>query len=37
MTRDIQFVLNGKDVAITCDPLKRLLDVLRDDFGLFGT
>ena len=37
MTREIAFELNGKDVTITCDPLKRLLDVLRDDFGLFGT
>lgn len=37
MTREITFVLNGKDVTIMCDPLKRLLDVLRDDFGLFGT
>lgn len=37
MTREIRFILNGEEVAITCDPLKRLLDVLRDDFDLVGT
>ncbi len=37
MIREIQFTLNGEVVALTCDPLKRLLDVLREDFGLTGT
>jgi carbon-monoxide dehydrogenase small subunit len=37
MTREIRFILNGEEVSITCDPLKRLLDVLREDFNLFGT
>jgi aerobic-type carbon monoxide dehydrogenase small subunit (CoxS/CutS family) len=31
------FVLNGKRVRIQAHPLKRLLDVLRDDCGLTGT
>ena len=33
---NIAFSLNGKDVSIDVDPVKRLLDVLRDDFGLTG-
>ena len=37
MMREIRFILNSKEVSITCDPLKRLLDVLREDFGLTGT
>ena len=28
----ICFKLNGKEVSITTDPLRRLLDVLREDF-----
>ena len=32
----INFVLNGRDVSIDTDPLRRLLDVLREDFGLTG-
>lgn len=32
----IQFVLNGKSVAVTASPMQRLLDVLRHDFGLTG-
>lgn len=32
----IEFVLNGKVVVIQSDPLRRLLDVLREDFGLTG-
>ncbi len=32
----IQFVLNSKKVQVETDPLKRLLDVLRDDFNLKG-
>jgi len=30
----IKFILNGAAKEITSDPLCRLLDVLRDDFGL---
>ncbi len=37
MVREIQFRLNGKDVSVICDPLKRLLDVLREDLGMVGT
>ena len=33
---EIRFVLNEKEALIDTDPLKRLLDVLRDDFGLTG-
>lgn len=33
---EIRFVLNRKEVAIDTDPLRRLLDVLREDFGLTG-
>lgn len=33
----ICFRLNGKDVSVTTDPLRRLLDVLREDFSLVGT
>ena len=33
----IEFKLNGKPVAFDGDPLKRLLDVIRDDFGITGT
>lgn len=32
----IEFVLNGKKTAIMADPTKRLLDILRDDYGLTG-
>jgi len=32
----IRFVLNHKKVEIDVDPLKRLLDVLREDFALKG-
>lgn len=32
----IRFTLNGKEVSFDTDPLRRLLDVLREDFGLFG-
>ncbi len=32
----IEFVLNGKKTAIMDDPTKRLLDILRDDYGLTG-
>lgn len=36
MNKRITFVLNGKEVNIIADPLKRLLDVLREDFALTG-
>ena len=32
----IEFTLNGSPVSLTVDPLRRLLDVLREDFGLTG-
>ena len=37
MLSTIEFTLNGKKVGVTADPMKRLLDVLRGDFGLTGT
>ena len=36
METKICFKLNGKDVAITTDPLRRLIDVLREDFDCKG-
>lgn len=33
---EIRFVLNRKEVTIDTDPLRRLLDVLREDCGLTG-
>ena len=33
---EIKFVLNSEKVQIDRDPTMRLLDVLRDDFGLIG-
>ncbi len=30
------FILNGEEVSVEADPLKRLLDVLREDFEAFG-
>ena len=33
---EIRFILNKKEVVIDTDPLKRLLDVLREDFELTG-
>lgn len=32
----LSFKLNNKKVSIDVDPMKRLLDVLREDFGLLG-
>lgn len=32
----IEFILNGKDVVIEADPSSRLLDILRNHFGLTG-
>jgi len=34
MKRKIDFVLNGKKVSMELDPLRRLLDVLREDCTL---
>ncbi len=35
--KEITFTLNDKKVALTIDPIKRLIDVLREDFRLTGT
>ncbi len=32
----IQFILNDKPASVDAHPLARLLDVLRDEFGLYG-
>jgi carbon-monoxide dehydrogenase small subunit len=32
----IRFTLNNNPEAVDTDPMRRLLDVLRDDFGLSG-
>ncbi len=37
MTPPIRFTLNGRPAAVRVPPLKRLLDVLREDCGLTGT
>lgn len=37
MEKTIKFRLNNTPVSITTDPVRRLLDVLREDFGLTGT
>lgn len=34
---EISFTLNGIEVSCDVHPAKRLLDVLREDFGLTGT
>ncbi|MCK4956749.1 MAG: (2Fe-2S)-binding protein [Candidatus Cloacimonetes bacterium] len=34
---EIKFILNKKAVTIDVDPMKRLLDVLRENFGLMGS
>ncbi|MCR5442597.1 MAG: (2Fe-2S)-binding protein [Sphaerochaetaceae bacterium] len=36
METRLSFNLNGKDVTLNTDPLRRLIDVLREDFGLTG-
>lgn len=36
MENKIRFILNGQEVEINCSPLKRLIDVLREDFNLTG-
>jgi len=33
----VHFTLNGKKVDVDAHPMKRLLDVLREDCGLTGT
>lgn len=33
---EIKFVLNGEKVSLMTDPLRRLVDVLRDDCGCKG-
>ena len=37
MKTEINFILNGKKVNIEADPEIRLLDLLRNEFGLKGT
>lgn len=34
MNRSIDFNLNGRPVTAETDPVRRLIDVLREDFGL---
>ena len=34
---NITFTLNHKEVTLTIDPTKRLLDILRNHFDLFGS
>ncbi|MFH1352883.1 MAG: (2Fe-2S)-binding protein [bacterium] len=34
---EIKFEVNGKKVCLDVSPMKRLLDVLREDLGLTGT
>ncbi len=33
----MRLILNGKRATVDVHPMKRLLDVLREDFGLTGT
>lgn len=37
MEKEIKFILNHKEVVIITDPMRRLLDVLRENFKLKGT
>ncbi len=37
MDSKVHFKLNGAHVTVTADPLRRLIDVLRDDLGLTST
>jgi carbon-monoxide dehydrogenase small subunit len=37
MTRSITLTVNGRRHTVTGSPMKRLLDVLREDLGLTGT
>jgi aerobic-type carbon monoxide dehydrogenase small subunit (CoxS/CutS family) len=34
--KEIKFILNGNEVSVEVDPLKRLLDVLREDNKMTG-
>ncbi|MCD6417536.1 (2Fe-2S)-binding protein [bacterium] len=36
MHSEITFTLDGERVSVDCNPLRRLLDVLREDFNLVG-
>ena len=33
----VSFTLNGKQVSIDTPPERRVVDLLREDFGLIGT
>ena len=33
----LEFILNGEDVSVQSEEEKRLVDILRDNFKLFGT
>ena len=35
--RKVSFIVNGNPVSVETYPVKRLLDVLREDLGLHGT
>jgi carbon-monoxide dehydrogenase small subunit len=35
--QQIQFNVNGQQATVEAPPMKRLLDVLREDLGLTGT
>lgn len=37
MDMKINFKLNGEEISIITNPLKRLIDILRDDFNFTGT
>jgi len=34
---EIQFTVNGETCSVSAPPVRRLLDVLREDLGLTGT
>ena len=33
---NISFILNGEDVIVSCEAGVRLINILRDNFGLYG-
>ena len=37
MTHTVEFMVNGRAASFAGSPLRRLLDVLRDDLHLYGT
>ena len=37
MYKEITFNINGKKVVFEGDPLRRLLDLLREDLNLIGS